>query len=79
MSVLLRDMHGPTSSARQLGSPAPCPAGHHPLRDMAAEERRLARDGGRYTLREFLRWYGNTHGLQCWQEAMPMDLWRRTP
>ena len=34
-----------------------------------SEERRISRDGGEYTLREFITWYGDMWGLQRWQEA----------
>ena len=53
---------------RVVGAPAPpvrVPAGAH--RD---GERRIARDGGVYTLLEFLQWYGARYGWQLWQEAV---------
>ena len=36
---------------------------------MSADERRIARDGSNYTLREFLDWYGDERGHQYWQKA----------
>ena len=36
---------------------------------MSADERRISRDGGEYTLCDFLDWYGDEWGNQYWQEA----------
>ena len=49
---------------RVVGGPSPLvrvPAGN--------EGHRIARDGGVYTLLQFLQWYGARYGWQLWQEA----------